>query len=213
MKKVFLLLVISFSASILIYSQDSDLAPGLRRWGIKTSIPNFKTVPLTDLLKLDKPVEHYHDSVYANKRIPIIVQPDSLKEGDIITTTGWLHLVALEKNSETHRDGDYHIQITNSREWGDSCLIVEVPYSGFVEDAGLSEKCADVRKFIWEKILEKDEPLTGEVSLETGVYVTVTGQLFYDGGHGGRGKNHMKSYTLWELHPVFSIKLAQEPEN
>lgn len=207
-KLLLLLLVISFSASILIYAQDSEFTPGVKRWNIKTSLVNFKTVPLADLLQLNKPFEHFIEAEFDKNRIPIIVQPDSLKEGDIVTTTGWLHLVAQED------DGDYHIQITNSREWEDSCLIVEVPYAGFVKDTGLSEKCADVRKFIREEILNEDGETIGEDSLETGVYVTITGQLFYDGGHGGmRGKSGMRSYTLWELHPLFSIKLEQEPDN
>ena len=214
MKKLFLLLLIFNCGSLIIYAQDSDFTPGIKRWGIKTSlVVNLKTVPITDLLQLDKPFEHYHDAEYGNKRIPIVVQPDSLKEGDIVTTTAWLHLVALENDNEHHRDGDYHIQITNSPEWGDSCFIIEVPYPDFVEEPDLKAKCAEVRKFIRDRLLNGNEPgRTGNI-MQHEVYVTVTGQLFYDGGHGTRGKGGMHSYTLWELHPVFDIKFAEEPDD
>ena len=214
MKKKYLVLLIVFCAGVIIYAQD-DFNPGVERWSIKTStVVNIKTVPISDLLKLANPIEEYHEAEYGDKRIHVIVQPDSLKEGDIVTTTGWLHLVAVEKASGTHRDGDYHIQITNSPEWGDSCFIIEVPYPEFVNDPDLKRKCSEVRKFIRNRLLNGHEPGTTGNKMVHEVYVTVTGQLFFDATHlhgNPRGKRGMKSYTPWELHPLFSISFAPKP--
>lgn len=217
MKKLYLvLLTLSFSC-LITYAQTSDLNPGVERWSIKTStLVNSKIVPIQDLLKLENPIDNYKKSEYGDKRIPEIVQPDSLKEGDIVTTTAWLHLVALEKASDTHRDGDYHIQITNSPEWGDSCFIIEVPYPDFVKDPDLKTKCSEVREFIRNELLKGKEPGTTGNKMKHEVYVTVTGQLFFDAPHlkgNPRGKRGMKSYTPWEIHPLLAIKFAPKPGN
>lgn len=197
------------------YPQTNDLNPGIERWNIKTSLTtSVKTVPLEDLLKLENPITKYVKAEYGDKRIPTIVKPDSLKEGDIVTTTGWLHLVALERDSKKHRDGDYHIQITNSPVWGDSCFIIEVPYPEFVQDPNLREKCAIAREFIRDRLLNGKEPGTAGNIMKHEVYVRVTGQLFFDAPHlkgNPRGKRKMKSYTAWELHPVFEIEFAVKP--
>lgn len=217
MKILFLISPMFILASLLTYSQTLDVRPGIDRWSIKTSlVVDVKTVPIEDLLQLNNPITDYHKSEYGDKRISVIVQPDSLIEGDIVTTTAWLHLVALERAPDTHRDGDYHIQITNSPEWKDSCFIIEVPYPDFVADPDLKTKCAEVRKFIREKLLNGNEPGTTGNKMQHEVYVTVTGQLFFDAPHlkgNPRGKRGMKSYTPWELHPVFSIKFAPKPND
>ena len=217
MKILFWALLVLYFLTFITYAQVLDVNPGVDRWSIKTSaVVNVKTVPISDLLKLGNPIEDYHETEYGEKRIPTIVQPDSLKEGDIVTTTAWLHLVALERASITHRDGDYHIQITNSPEWGDSCFIVEVPYPNFVKDSNLKTKCAEVREFIRNELLNGKEPGTYGNKMQHEVYVTVTGQLFFDATHlkgKPRGKRGLKSYTAWEIHPLFSIKFAPKPNN
>ena len=46
------------------------------------------------------------------------------------------------------------------------------------------------------------------------VYVTMTGQLFYDDAYVGeppRGKKNMKASTLWELNPVTGLAFAPLP--
>lgn len=193
------------------------LAPGVERWAIKTSIPshpNRRTVPLRELLALPNPIDK-EDPQFEMKRIPDPVGTHSLKEGEVITTTGWLHLVALEDDTHTHRDGDYHIQIRTSPEWADSCLIIEVPYAEFVTNQTLAGQCGAVRQFIREKILKGKEPGTKGNKLDHPVHVTIKGQLFFDAPHlkgAPRGKRGMKSYTPWEIHPVYSIKFAGKPQ-
>ena len=194
----------------------SHLEPGVERWTIKTSLPEHskkRNVPLSELLVLPNPIET-EDAKFETARIPRTVGARSLKEGDIITTKGWVHLVAIEDDSKTHRDGDYHVQIRTSAEWADTCLVIEIPYSHFVSDKALAKKCDAARQFVREKLLNGNEPGSRGNKLQHAAYVTVKGQLFFDAPHLNgrpRGKRDMKSYTPWEIHPVISVEFAKPP--
>jgi hypothetical protein len=189
--------------------------PGTERWPVKTSVPEgtakAQTVALADLLALPN-VEGVtkNDKRYESERMPAQAGM-KYAEGTVITTTGWLHLVAAET------DGDYHIQISASATSGDQCLIVEVPKPDpeYVQSADLRPTFETVRSFIKAKMLADKEPSpTGSV-LQHPVYVTVTGILFYDDSHVGdppRGKMGMKAATLWELHPVTAMVFAPKPD-
>jgi hypothetical protein len=200
-----------------LFSQNPHLEPGVERWAIKTSLIDHaqkKKVPIGELLALPNPVDQ-ENSKYDSVRIPFAVGPHHLQEGEIVTTTAWLHLVALEDDAKNHRDGDYHIQIRNSSEWKDSCLVVEVPYPEFVSDPALAQKCGAVRQFIKDHLLQGKEPGTKGNKLDHPVYVAITGQLFFDLPHvkgNPRGKRGMKSYTPWEIHPITAIKFAPIPK-
>jgi len=142
------------------------------------------------------------------------------KEGDIITTYGYIHLVALEKD-EKKTDGDFHIQILPGKEWADSCLIIEVPYPDFVKGNGeLKDSVSKARKFINDIVLKGHDLETKGKAITPAIYVKITGQLFFDGIHFNngtlRGKHDkltnrsMHSYTCWEIHPVMSLKEVKE---
>lgn len=209
-----------------LLSAQPDFNPGKSRWAIKTSVvekAKHKKVKLQEILTLPFPEGiKQNDKRYQDKLIPANFLPSELKlkEGDIVTVTGWLHLVALEKDREK-QDGDYHIQITNSPVWGDSCFIVEIPYEDFVSDPELSGKCKEARAFVRDRLLKGKEPTVGGNVMRSQVYVKVTGQLFLDAAHktaGSRGKKdkkldrEMKSYTSWEIHPVTEIAFAKKPK-
>lgn len=191
-----------------------QIKPGVERWPIKTSVvanADQKTVALADLLKLpDPPGVAKDDHRYQSNRIPSFQNPLGLKEGDQITTSGWLHLVAGEN------DGDYHIQLSASKTSGDNCIVIEVPRGepAFVTDASLRTTVAQVRQTIRKEFLRGKEPSSTGSVLKQPVYVQVTGQLFYDDAHVGdppRGKKGMHAATLWELHPVAAIARAAPP--
>ena len=200
-----------------VFSQTLHLEPGVERWAIKTSLvdhPQKKKVRIAELLALPNPVDH-EDSKYDSVRVPFAVGRHHLHEGEIVTTTAWIHLVALEDDSRNHRDGDYHIQIRTSPDWQDSCLVIEVPYPDFVSDPALAQKCGKVRQFIRDKLLNGKEPGTTGNKLDHAAYVTIAGQLFFDLSHVKglpRGRRGMKSYTPWEIHPVTAIKFAPKPK-
>ncbi|MCL5029233.1 MAG: hypothetical protein M1480_09475 [Bacteroidetes bacterium] len=212
----FLILLINLIFMSVCIGQQKELNPGVERWSIKTSLPkksNKMTITLSELLALDNPIKSYSSREYGAKRIPNTVQK-GLKEGDIVTSRGYLHLVALENDNVNHRDGDYHIQVRNTEEWKDSCLIVEVPYpdARFVANENLRAKCRVVRDFIKEKFLKGKEPGAANV-MDHKMYVEITGQLFFDASHlkgNPRGKKGMKSYTCWEIHPVTAIKFVKK---
>jgi len=187
--------------------------PGIDRWLIKTSLitnPHGKTVALKELLSLPNPIKE-NSTKYEKSRIPIPVGNDSLMEGDLITTTGWIHLIALEDDAVKHRDGDYHIQVRASYKWGDTCLIVEVPYAKFVSDSSLRAKCEAIRGFLRSNFLSGQEPLMDGSKISPPLKVIITGQLFFDAVHlktRPRGKKGIHSYTCWEIHPIVDIKFT-----
>jgi hypothetical protein len=196
------------------FSADHAVKPGVERWQVKTSGPDASAkatkVAIADLLafpNIDGIAKD--DSRYQAHRIPDQTNGKH-KEGELITTTGWLFLVAGET------DGDYHIQISNSSESGDHCLVVEVPNPDpqYVPSADLRPQFEAVRAFIKSKLLADKDPSVGGSVMQHPPYVTVTGVLFYDDSHVGdqpRGKKGMKAATLWELHPVTSIAFAPKP--
>ena len=192
--------------------------PGVERWPVKTSLPNnpgsAKTFALADLLSFVDPVVTpkvaKNDPRFQSERIPPFANSLNIHEGELITTTGWLHLVAGES------DGDYHIQISASATDGNNCIIVEVPNPdpAYVATAALRPQFEQVRTFLKTKTLANKEPSSGGSVMAHPPFVQVTGQLFYDDSHVGdppRGKKGMKAATLWELHPVTSMAFAPKP--
>lgn len=210
--------VVMFGLALLssAFGQGLDVKPGVDRWSVKTTMlkkSRSRFVPLRELESLPAPISQRNEAP-DSARIPTKVGTRKLKEGDFVRTSGWLQLVALERESGTKRDGDYHIQIRTDSSWADSCLIVEVPYPEFVSDPSLRNSCGDVREFIRKKLLEDKEPGTSGNIMAQAAYVTLKGQLFFDASHLGglpRGKKGMKSYTPWEIHPVVSIWFEKKP--
>jgi hypothetical protein len=189
--------------------------PGVERWPIKTSVPDgaskAQTAALADLLALkDVAGVAKDDSRYQSARLPAQAGA-KFNEGDLLTTTGYLHLVALET------DGDYHIQISATADSGDNCLIVEVPNPdpAYVKTASLFPEFEAVRTLIKTKMLAGKDPSSSGSVMQHPVFVTVTGVLFYDDSHVGdlpRGKRGMHAATLWELHPVTALAFATAPK-
>lgn len=205
------------AAALLLVTSTSlsaarELKPGVERWAIKTMAPTTttpKAVPLRTLLDLaDVAGVHKNDGRFQDVRMTTPV--NGLREGQLISTKGWVHLVAGEA------DGDYHIQISASPTSGDDCLIVEVPEDDrdFTVDARVRSAAEEVRTWFREKILKGREPSASGSVMQHPVFVEVVGALFYDDAHVGdqpRGKKGMKAATLWELHPVMSIRFAPKP--
>jgi hypothetical protein len=199
---------------LLPAQKPKGMKPGVERWPIKTTAHHMNEAPrviaFDSLIALPDPAGvKKNDSRFQDAFIPSFHNFAGLHEGEIVRVSGWLHLIAYET------DGDYHIQISNSETSGDHCLIVEVPYPTYVKSApNLKKLCAAVRSYIKKKILANKEPGTSGTVLKKAVYVTVTGQLFYDDSHVGdapRGKRGMHAATLWELHPVTGLQVASMP--
>ena len=189
-----------------------QLKPGTERWSIKTSATSKKhrIVSWDDFVALkDPPGVKKNDARYQDARIPEFPNSLNLREGEIVSLTCWLHLVARES------DGDYHIQVSNDSVDGNNCVVVEVPDPdpAFVSSDSLRPLFSTVREWIRTKLLHdasKEPSLYGNVMTHA-PHVVVKGQLFYDDSHVGdppRGKRNMKATTLWEIHPVTEITFA-----
>lgn len=192
--------------------QARDIKPGVERWAVKTAAPVTATARSADLASLlalaNAPDVVKNDSRFDTARITAPI--DGLREGELIQTTGWVHLVAFES------DGDYHVQISGDASDGNNCLIVEVPKDDpqYTTDASVRAAAASVRAWFREKLLKGKEPSAGGSVMAHPPYVKVQGALFYDDAHVGdlpRGKKGMKAATLWELHSVVAIQFAPAP--
>jgi hypothetical protein len=193
--------------------------PGKARWTLKSSVPpgsdlsSSTQVALADLLTLGEPVPAVtkNDSRYSKKLIPAFDNPHHLKEGDIVSTEGWIYLIATEGN-----DCEYHIQMADDPHNGSPCMVVEVPKpdAKSVKSKTLRAKIKSVRNIIRTNIFNGSEPPSSGKVLAQPVYVRITGQLFYDDFHIGtppRGKKGMKAANLWEIHPVTAIEFVSPP--
>ncbi len=186
------------------------------RWPIKTGLPssvsptNGTSLAIGDLMGLgDAPGVTKNDKRYDTKRIPTAVGGHT--EGQVISTKGYLLLVAHEP------DGDFHIQVSNKPSTGTSntCLIVEIPPDDSTNpNASTRGLAGPMRQWVRDRLLKGREPGSSGNVMRHPPYVTVTGQLFYDDSHVGdppRGKRGIKASTLWELHPVTAIGFAARP--
>lgn len=195
------------------------IQPGKERWPEKITLPTDarnQTMTLADALNLSRLTDvKTDDPRYESARI--MDQP--VKEDTIATISGWLYLVAFEKD-----DCDFHMQISpqprtsaNPPTKDDNCIIVEIPSGQYA--ITISDQVEAVRQWVIDNLLAKTPPEIGSVHvMQHPVYVTVTGALFYDDGHTyapdggtGRGKAGMESKTLWELHPVTAMNFAPAP--
>ena len=129
-QRTWLLLTIAFvlglAPAVAAQPPEEKYDPGTFRWVIKTSVPDStnltpkKNVALENLLRFPHaPGVTKGTRDYLDKRIPHFANNLGLNEGDIISTTGWLHLVATEAN-----DGDYHIQISTRKDSAEPCFII-----------------------------------------------------------------------------------------
>ena len=209
-------------------SAQSALKPGspVSRWSIKTSVPENADltkpgtlVDLGEFLQL-KPAAQNRTSEFQDKRYPKVSGAPA-GEGDIVSTRGFVRLVAEET------DGDFHIQITTDATTFDNCLVVEVPMADQQFVAHSPEVLAAakaVRDFVIARLLANQPPKPGSVHIMQGqAFVEVAGQLFFDSEHQAamskgvfRGKSinkkQLPSKTSWEIHPVTAMKFAPKPK-
>lgn len=203
---------------------DGPFHAGSDRWNIKTSVQSNpplsvpKNIDIKVLENLPPPaVKNKPDFASSIITIPVSTPSgEQFQEGQIVTTDGYVHLVAFEDG-----DSDYHIQMnekpTNDLDNLEPCVIVEVPHPEATEDPALRAQFAKVRKFLRDNCFAGDSP-HGKVAAP--IRVRVTGQLFFDLHHstksdpgGGRGKSlgkglPMHATTVWEIHPITDMMLA-----
>lgn len=167
---------------------------------------NLKLRELLQLPVLGKSFDgHAHKTIaYAGKT--------GLKEGDIITTQGCLRVVSTEDSATDHET--YYLQLTLSAQSGDSCFIVKIS-SGELASLTAKQTADNAKKFIRESLIKGRVPCQGGNMMRKPVYVSITGELAYNGSHaaGMRGnklsymaKRNMHSYTPWEISNISRIE-------
>jgi hypothetical protein len=198
-----------------------DFEPGKARWEIKTTIPddasvkNSTKVALKTMLAIKPPAGAKGHSRRMDHKRYASTNAAGLVEGDMITVSGWIRLIAAEP------DGDYHIQIAQTKSSQARCFIVEVPrpLNTFVKEKRVLKAAATVRAKIRSNVLGGKELRYGGVKLlkspkQRPVYATFTGQFFYDDWHIGdapRGKKGCKSPTIAEIHPIMAVQFPAPP--
>lgn len=175
--------------------------PAASRWAIKTSVPpgadlyTLREVPLAELTSLpDPPGIGKDDRRYARQRIPPFENGLGLKEGDIVSATGWLARVTLEA------DGDYRLLVSARPEREGAHLTARIPDPSpeNMTDPILRARADAARAAVRAVLRGQGEPSRKGALVGRRVRVRVTGQLFYDVA------------TRWELHPVTSVEYLSE---
>jgi hypothetical protein len=196
----------------IVPAAKAPVSPVKSNVGMKanTVAKSNKTVKLDDLLQLpllDRAFDNKHDL----NNIPMAAKA-GLKEGDIVTTQGYLHLVATEDSGKVTEA--YYLQLTVHGQWGDSCLIVKVP-SKQMSTMTSSEANMDLKKFLRQQLTKGKTPCVGGNIMHNSVYVSVTGSLAYNSLYAGamrgpkplyRGRRNMHSYTPWEIKNVSRLE-------
>jgi len=132
------------SVVVLLIAAIAFTAFSAGREKIKKSFAQSKVpvaVTVEDILQLPAPEGvKVMDARYEDKVIPAFKNAKNLKEGDLVTLSGYFHVVSLESGSN-----DLQIQITSSSSDGNNCLIVKVPTAdGGADPALASLNLADV---------------------------------------------------------------------
>ncbi len=110
----FALALLCGSAAEAAKRKKKDFEPGKARWEIKTTIPRDASVEdstkvaLKTMLAIKPPPGAKGHSRRMDHKRYASSNAVGLVEGDMITVSGWIHLVAAEP------DGDYHIQVAQT---------------------------------------------------------------------------------------------------
>ena len=137
-----------------------------------------------------------------------------MHEGDLVSLTGWIRLVATSSD-----DCDYHIEVEAAPTGADGAIIVEIPEpdAAHVADAALRAQLKSARQQLLAGLKIKGAP-SPSGNVIGSAYMTVTGALFFDAWHspacGNRGKQKVKlgsALTCWEIHPVTAVAFAPRP--
>jgi len=157
--RIYRMMFVSGLLVAAVLAQDAvTFSKGVKRWSIKTSLmPGTISKPpvavtFSKLRGLDPPAA---DLLQHPENRMRKAGESGLQEGDVVQTEGYIQLVALEaskKSDGTRTDGDYHIQVSDSRTDRDNVVIAEVPYSDFVSNAQLKTKVDALRAKLRSKL-------------------------------------------------------------
>ncbi len=209
--------LISTSASVLACSQP-DLGPevycGTYRGGPKTSFyktPDgrlgsfFQFDNLTDLLDSLTPDEEMRQLYTWRPAGPPSRTAEERKNVQVPA-----YIVAVKPGEDDH---DLHV-IVSDQPQGANRHFMNVEVSGLPRDHLHEADFQRVRAEIRAILPAVDAGSGGYIKITPPASVLIEGSLFFDGDHGAGcsscpGPAFAKPTTVWEIHPIYNIKLQQ----
>ena len=184
------------------------------RVSIKTSLPpgaklkDAKILSFQELSALpDPPGVERNDAHYQRTRIPAFPNRLGVKEGDVVTVSGWLHVVRLMG------DGDYHLRFSPTADSADHYLVAEIPDEDDVSPQ-LRPMIEAARNFVKSKVLGGNGPSRQEATLPNPLYIQITGQLFFNdvnvGNNSRPDAQGLHRASRWEVHPGLVLACSKQ---
>ena len=184
------------------------------RVSIKTSLPpgakltDARNLSLQELSALpDPPGVEKNDARYQQTRIPAFPNRLGVKEGDVVTVSGWLHGVRLMG------DGDYHLRFSPTADSADQYLVAEIPDEDDVSPQ-LRPTIEAARNFVKSKVLGGNGPSRQEATLPNPLYIQITGQLFFNdvnvGNNSRPDAQGLHRASRWEVHPGLVLACSKQ---
>lgn len=210
MRKILICSLLTISGILNGYSQTADCNCGVTKG-------NHERVFLKDRHKPD--AGYKSQTVRIGKMINQWDLPGHYEKDDTTTfprekkiykVKGYLRIAKIEDN-----DCDFHLEIGESESGDHDRIIAEIPNTQ--EYCSLRDKFIDElkNKFGLNKAVNKEGIVFGEDTDEVPV-ITITGFGFLDASHKSKknpkkGNRHGSAdvMTLWEIHPVFEVKLEK----
>ena len=173
-----------------------------------------KKVSLSYLVQFPLLERSYDNGVRTAGHVPTDVY-SGFKEGDVITTHGYISLIAIEDSGT--KNETYYLQLVVNPYRKDSCLNIRITADQFAGDA--RKKLTDnARQFVREQLLSGNTPSRSGNVMQSPVFVSITGQLVYNSALAGAmrgphplyiGKKGVRSYTPWEISNVNRIQFTR----
>jgi hypothetical protein len=185
------------------------------RVAVKTSLPsgtdpnNAKLLTFADFISIPEPPGVVkNDPRYDKQRIPAFSNPQGVKEGDVVSVKGYIHVVTLMG------DGDYNIRLTAAPDSSDNYIVSEIPDDDDVADKTLRPMVIAARNFIKSHMLQGSDPSRQGTNVTAPAYIELTGQLYFSDNHVGDApaadKQGTHRATSWQIHPGLAIAFNPE---
>ena len=175
---------------------------------------NNKRVSLGYLLQFPLLDRAFDNQMRNTSHLPTDVY-SGFKEGDVITTHGYINLIAIEDSGT--KNETYYMQLVVNPYRKDSCLNVRITADQFAGDAR-KKLTENARLFVREQLLNGNAPTHSGNVMQRPVFVSITGQLVYNSALAGAmrgphplyiGKKGVRSYTPWEISNVNRIQFTR----
>lgn len=214
---LFFVLPLALAVAIISNGCKKNESGGFKetRVAVKTGLPAgtdpnvAKLLTFADFVAIPEPPGvTKNDPRYDKQRIPAFSNPQGVKEGDVISVKGYIHVVTLMG------DGDYNIRLTATPDSSDNYIVSEIPDDDDVADKTLRPRVIAAREFIKAHMLQGQDPSRQGSNVSAPAYIELTGQLYFSDNHVGDApaadKQGTHRATSWQIHPGLAIAFNPE---